>query len=127
MNNEELKKKLEQLKIEDSIWTIYIGIIILSWYSNDLERKYYLYHDLESKKKYREILIFIFSILVIVYYYFFYSSLTDIKNLKESDSEKKKKLVYLSAFGSLLIFISGIIFLYIAILDEDLTVEVAFN
>ena len=33
MNKEELDNKLKELKIEDFIWFIYIGIIILSWYS----------------------------------------------------------------------------------------------
>ena len=36
MNYDELNKKLEELKIEDFIWVIYIGIIVLSWYSNSL-------------------------------------------------------------------------------------------
>ena len=64
MNYNELNDKLKELKIEDFIWVIYIGIIILSWYSNALERRYYVYNDLESKEKYRKIIIFIFSILV---------------------------------------------------------------
>ena len=41
MSNE-LEKKLKQIKIENLIWVVYIGIIILSWYSNYLERNYYL-------------------------------------------------------------------------------------
>ena len=44
-----------------------------------------------------------------------------------NDSEKKKRLLYLSFLASLLIFISGIIFLYIAISDTDLNVELSFN
>ena len=56
MNKEELDNKLKELKIEDFIWFIYIGIIILSWYSNTLERKYFIYNDLESKEKYRKII-----------------------------------------------------------------------
>ena len=43
MNNYKLQNKLVQLKIEDYIWVIYIGIILLSWYSNSLERKYFIY------------------------------------------------------------------------------------
>ena len=38
-------------------------------------------------------------------------------------SEEKKRLVLLSFIGSLLITISGFIFLYIAIRDEELNVE----
>lgn len=38
MNHDELSRKLKQLKTEDFIWLIYIGIIIMSWYSNNLEK-----------------------------------------------------------------------------------------
>ena len=122
-----MNEKLKQLTIEDNIWIIYIGIIILSWYSNSLERKYYLFNDLISKDNYRKIIIIIFSILVIVYYYFLKSSYNDFINLKENDSPKKKLLITLSFIASLLIFISGIIYLYIALNDNDLSVELAFN
>lgn len=125
--NKEIEDRLKQINIENKIWIIYIGIIILSWYSNYLEKKYFLNNDLASRKKYRDIIILIFSILTIVYFYFLKSSIDDINNLKPTDSTKKKNLVYLSFIGSLLIFISGIIFLYIAIIDDNISVEVAFN
>jgi len=126
MSNE-LEEKLKQLRIEDFIWVIYIGIIFLSYYSNYLERKYYVSGDVNSKNKYRNIMILIFSILIIVYLYFLYDSYKSINGLNCNDSEKKKRLLYLSFLASLLIFISGIIFLYIAVYDTDLNVELAFN
>lgn len=122
-----LQEKLKQLDIEDFIWVIYIFIILMSWYSNHLERKYFIYKSEEDKKRYRTIIVFIFSILIIVYLYFLNSSLEDIKKLSPRDTEKKKQLVYLSFIGSLLIFVSGAIFLYIALVDEDINVELAFN
>lgn len=127
MNYNEINNKLKEINIEDNIWLIYVGIILLSWYSNSLERKYFLYNDLDSKDKYRKIIIIIFSILVIVYIYFFQSSIDDIHFLKSTDSIKKIKLTELSAIGSLLIVISGLIFLYIAYTDQDIDVEIAFN
>lgn len=127
MNNKELEEKLRQLTTEDYIWIIYIGIIFLSYYSNSLERKYYVFNDIKSKEKYREIMVTIFLILSIVYLYFLKSSINDLKKLKPYDTEKKKRLVYLSFIASLLIAISGFIFLYIAISDEELNVELAFN
>lgn len=127
MNNEELSRRLKQLKIEDFIWIIYIGIIFFSLYSNSFERRYFLYNDLKSKEKYRKLMIGIFIILVIVYTYFFKDSLEDVKSLKIYDTEKKKNLTKLSFIGSFLILVSGIIFLYIAIEDEDIDIELAFN
>lgn len=127
MNYNSLDDKLKQLKIEDFIWLIYIFIIFLSWYSNSLERKYFIYNDVESKDKYRKIIIFIFSILIIVYLYFLKDSYNDIQNLNKYDSLKTKRLIFLSFVASLLIVISGFIFLYIAVEDKDLNVELAFN
>ena len=124
---DELQEKLKEINIENFIWLIYIGIIILSWYSNYLEKKYYLNKDLLAKEKYRKILIFIFTILVLVYYYFLSDSYKGVKDLKYYDSTKKKELVNLSFIASFLIFISGIIFLYIAVVDTELNVELAFN
>ena len=127
MDYSDLQEKLRELKTEDFIWVIYIGIIILSLISNNFERDYFVNNNIESKNIYRNILIIIFAILTIVYIYFLKESIDDIRNLKPSDSEQKKVFVYLSALGSFLILVSGIIFLFIAIADENIDVELAFN
>lgn len=121
-----IEDKLKEIKTEDFIWFIYIGIIILSYYANSLEEKYYLNNDQNAKDNYRIIMIIIFSILIVVYSYFLKSSYSDLKNINNMD--EKKKLLFISSFvASLLIFISGIIFLIIAIYDKDIEVELAFN
>lgn len=127
MNNYDLKEKLKQITIEDYIWIIYLGIIFLSWYGNSFERKYYKNNDLNSKTKYQNITILIFSILIIVYLYFLKNSINDIKNIKPYYNKKKKDLIYLSFLGSLFVALSGAIFLFIAITDNNLDVEIAFN
>lgn len=127
MDYESLNKKLKQLKIEDFIWIIYIGIIFMSWYANSLEKKYFIYNDLVSREKYRKMMIFIFSILIVIYFYFLKDSYDDVKNINPCESDEIKNLTFLSYIGSLLIFVSGLIFLYIAIKDEELNVELAFN
>ena len=66
------------------------------------------------------------NILLIVYLYFLSDSFDDIKNLNCYSNEKREK-VLLSFTASLLIFISGLIFLYLAYTDENLDVELAFN
>ena len=127
MNQEEINQKIKEINTEDMIWIVYIGIIFLSFVSNHFERKYYLNNDINSREKYQKILIFIFSVLLIVYIYFLKGSIDSIKKLKETDSKKKKEMVYLSFIASLLIAISGVIFLYIAIIDDNLDAELAFN
>ena len=123
----DIQNRLKEIQIEDFIWIIYLGIIALSFYSNYLEKDFFLNNNINSKNKYQSIIILIFSILVIVYAYFLYDSYQSIKSLKDSDTDKTKLLTYLSFYASLLIFISGLIFLYIAINDENLNIELAFN
>ena len=124
--NDEIITRLKEIKIEDNIWIIYLGIIFLSFYSNELEKDYFINKNESSKEQYRIIMIIIFSILIIVYYYFLKSSIDDLSNISKYDEDKKEKVI-LSFIGSLLIFISGIIFLYLAIKDDNLDVELAFN
>ncbi len=122
-----MNERLKEIDIENHIWIIYVLIIMASWYSNKLEKDYFIYKNELYKEQYRQLIIRIFFILLIVYLYFFKSSFDGIRELKDSDTLKKKKLTELSAIASLLIFISGLIFLYIAYKDTDISVEVAFN
>lgn len=119
--------RLRDIKMENYIWIIYIVIIILSYYGNYKEKMYILYQDNKDKEEYRRILIFIFSILVIVYYYFTKESYSDYKEMENSSDERKKRLTFISFLGSLFVLISGILFLSIAILDENIDVEIAFS
>lgn len=127
MNYEDITNRLREIKIEDFIWLIYIGIIFFSWFANSLERKYFINRDNDSREKYRTVMTGIFIVLVIVYFYFLKESYEDLRELKTTDSEKKKRLTWLSFIASLLIFISGIVILYIIISDEFIEVEIAFN
>ena len=127
MTYEELNNKIKQTRMEDYIWVIYVVIIVLSWYSNTLERKYFIFKDLKSKEDYKKVITFIFFVVVLIYIYFFKNSLDDFVNLKPSDSNYKKKIVSLSFLASSFILLSGIIFLYLAIVDGGINVELAFN
>lgn len=122
-----MNDRLKDIKVENFVWLIYFFIIFLSYYANYKETNFILYNDNKSKREYQNLLILIFSILLIVYLYFAYSSYEDIKDLKSYDTDKKKYLTYASFIGSFLILISGIIFWIIAILDEEIDVELAFN
>ena len=119
--------RLQDIRIENYIWVIYIIIIFISWYANSKEKKFILYNDEASRREYQILLVLIFSILLIIYYYFTKSSYDDLNELTINDSNKKIILTYASFIASLLIFISGMIFLTIAIMDEEIDVELAFN
>ncbi len=126
-NMDEDVSRLKDIKIENYIWIIYIGIIVLSWYANSKEKNYILTKSEKSKKEYQWLMILIFSILLLIYYYFAKDSYDDILELKPGDSNKKVLLRYASFIGSFLILISGIIFLIIAIVDDNIDTEIAFN
>ena len=85
-------EKLNDIKIENMVWLVYIGIIILSYYANSKEKKYLLYNDQKEKKEYQDLLIIIFSILLVIYYHFAKDSYEDVQKLNNFDSNKKKTL-----------------------------------
>lgn len=124
--NEDLNR-LKDIKVENYIWIIYIGIIVLSWYANSKEKDFIINKNENSKKKYQALMILIFTILLFIYYYFTIDSYDDVRELTSLDSKKKIVLRYASFVGSFLILISGIIFLIIAILDDNIDTEIAFN
>lgn len=124
--NEDLSR-LKDIKIENYIWIIYIGIIVLSWYANSKEKDFIINKNENSKKEYQALMILIFTILLFIYYYFTIDSYDDVNELTPLDSKKKIILRYASFVGSFLILISGIIFLIIAILDDNIDTEIAFN
>lgn len=123
----ETSKRLKQINTENFIWIIYFFLIGMCLYANHFEKKIFLNNDEYSKEKYRKMTIIIFIIAVIIYIYFFIDNYRDFKSLKQTDSIKKKKLNELSLLGSSLILISGLIFLYIAVVDINLDVELAFD
>jgi uncharacterized membrane protein len=127
MNNESIEKRLEKIKIEDIIWILYLIIIILSFIANSIERNYFIKNEIKDKKTYQNLMIFIFTILCIVYAYFTYDNYKDIKELKSYDSDTKIEFTYISFIATLLVLISGLLFLYIAINDENIETEIAFN
>ena len=127
MNYEEINERINKINIENFVWLIYIGIICLNWYANKVEKEYFINNNLKSRNEYRKLMLLIFIILNIIYFYFSIDSYNELKKIKPTYSEQKKNLVFLSFIGSLLIFISGLIFIYIIIKDESIDVEIAFS
>lgn len=123
----EKQERLEDIKIENNIWLLYLVIIGLSYISNEYEKKYFLFNDQKAKKTYRTLTIIIFATVAVVYFYFASDAIENVKNLKPWDSKQKVTLTNLNALASSLILIAGLIFIYIAIVDTELNVEIAFN
>jgi len=119
-------KRIKQINVENKVWIIYFFLIGLCLYGNKIEKNYFLYGNNYDKERYRKITIFIFSIAVIVYLYFFIDSYKDAHNI-EPYNQKKKTYSDLSLLGSTLILLSGLILLYLAIVDKKRELGLAFN
>ena len=125
--NEDIIKRLKTLEVEDFIWLILICLILLSFYSNIIERDYLITGNEIQKHNYRTLTIFIFSTALLTYLYYANDSKKQYQELKATDTDKKKRNVTLSYIASILIVIAGVIFVYIAITDTELDIELAYN
>lgn len=121
------KDILNEIETENFIWIIYLFIIGFSFVANAFEKDYYVNNNLESKDKYRVINIFIFSVALLIYLYFFRGNYRIVSELSIFDSKEKKRFNELNFVASALIVVAGAILLYIAIFDENLDTEIAFN
>lgn len=73
--------RLKDIQIENLVWVIYIGIIVLSWYANSKEKQFILFQDEKSRQEYQNLLILIFTILIFIYFYFTKDSYEDLQSL----------------------------------------------
>lgn len=124
MGNSEIIKEIET---ENFVWIIYLFIIGLSFLANKFEKDYYINGNIDDKKKYRIINIFIFSVVLVIYIYFFKENIKSVNKLNCNDSYEKIMFNKLNLLATSLIVIAGIIYLYIAIKDKNLETEIAFN
>ena len=120
-------ERLKAIEIEDYIWILYLVIIFLSFYANELEKKYFLCNDLKAKEDYRKLMILIFAVVLGVYYYFFEDGYKSVKGLTPRDSQNKVFFTNLNFIATILILIAGIIFLFIAVFDTSIETEIAFS
>ena len=125
MNNN-IEKRLKQINIENNIWLIYLIIIGLSFYSNKLEKDYFINKNIISKETYRKINTIIFIVLILVYSYFEEDAINSFFN-NQNKTSKQKEYDTLILIASTTILISGFIFLYIILDDKNLDAEIAFN
>lgn len=126
MDNE-LRRRLEQIDIENFVFGIFIILILLAYYANSREKDYFINKNEEAKKEYYYIQIIIFSITVIISAYYVYDSYQEINYLRYDEYSKRKEYAYLSLIGSAAALIAGLIFLYIAITDTEIDAEISLG
>ena len=118
-------ERLKQIEVENKIWIIYLIIIGLSYYSNYYEKDYFTKNNINSKNKYKKINSLIFTSLLLIYAYFEKEAIQSFLNKDKTSTQKKYDNLIL--FASTAILISGFIFLYIVLDDNNLETEIAFN
>ena len=123
--NSDIQERLKQIQMENNIWIIYLVIIGFSYYANYLETNYFITKNPQSKLQYRKINAYIFITLILVYLYFEKDAWTSFQKKRKNETEKKYDTLILIATTAVLI--SGFIFLYIILEDEDLETEIAFS
>ena len=117
MNNN-IEKRLKQINIENNIWLIYLIIIGLSFYSNKLEKDYFINKNNISKETYRKINTIIFIVLILVYSYFEEDAIESFFN-NQNKTSKQKKYDSLILIAATAILVSGFIFLYIIMTTQN--------
>lgn len=122
--NDNLKKRLKEIEVEDMVLGIFIVIIILAYTANKIEKNYFIKGLEIDKKKYYYLSIFIFSIVVIINIYFFKISYEDVVTITDDIPNNVKEYAYLTLLASILSLIAGIIILYIAISDTEIDAEI---
>jgi len=116
--------RIREIDIENIIFIIYYVIITLSLIDNYIEKRYLIYRNEEDKKRYRDLLFIIFGTAFLIYLYY---TIIGIKELKDISDIEVKRLTELSLVASILVLISGAIYLYIIYKDQDVNVEIAFS
>lgn len=124
MDNE-IKGRLNLIKVENLFLLIFIFIIILSYIANWFEKEYFINKDNEDKEKYRNIQTFVFFIVVLINIYYVKISYDEFINLKNEDYSERKKYSNLSLIASLAALIASSIILYIAITDRNIDAEIS--
>ncbi len=125
--NKDLKETLNELRIEDIIWVIYIFIAIFAIVSNHFERKFELKHQKKDAKTFQTINTDIFIITFIIYLYFLYINYKRVKKLNPNSSLKEIITTQASFIVAILFLIGGLISLLISIFGTNEEDDVFLN
>lgn len=118
-NNSMDSETLNEVRIEDYIWIVYIFLAVFALISNYYEKEYLKKHTKKDENIFRTINTEIFIVTFIIYLYFAYINFKHIKRLDPHSSPKQIFLANAGLIAALLFLIGGAISLYISIIGED--------
>ena len=117
-----MNEKLQEIKIENYIISIYYILLTIYLYANTIEVNYIKYGNQTDKDKYRLLLYIVFGTTFIITLYY---SIESLKSLKEITDKEVYKLKELSTIANILVLIASIIIIYIIYKDKDINLEVS--
>ena len=117
-----MNEKLQEIKIENYIISIYYILLTIYLYANTIEVNYIKYGNQTDKDTYRLLLYIVFGTTFIITLYY---SIESLKSLKEITDEEVYKLKELSTIANILVLIASIIIIYIIYKDKDINLEVS--
>ena len=110
---------LNEIRIEDYIWIIYIFLAIFAIVSNYFEKEYLKKHDKKDENTFRTINTEIFIVTFLIYLYFVYINYKHIKRLDENSSPKQVLLANIGLIAAIIFLIGGGLNLFISIFGDD--------
>lgn len=100
------------LKNENIVWLLYLCFAIAGIHSNNLELEDIKNHNDNNKKKYKTINVIILIIALFIYIYFI-----NLTYKRYNKNHKKEDL--LTSIAATLVFIAGLIFLYVELTGDE--------
>ncbi len=109
----EIEEQLNELKIEDYIWLLFIFVSIVALISNYYERKYVVTKNKKDFKIYKTINIDLLIISFLVYLYFSLLSYKKYKQTLKTGNIRELFFSKLNLFATSLFLIAGLLNIFI--------------
>lgn len=110
---------LNEIRMEDYIWFIYIFLAIFAIISNHYERKYLEKHNKYDENSFRTINTSIFTITFFIYLYFVIINYKHIKKMNANATPRQIRIANAGFIAAVIFLIGGIINLLISIFGND--------
>jgi len=107
--------KLQRLRTEDFVWTIYFFIALAAIISDKYEREFILTNSQHCKKIFKTINIVVLSVAFFIYLYFLLINYEDVKTLRRDATKKEVITSHLAVVASILFLVGGIATLFVEI------------
>ncbi|MCI6265228.1 MAG: hypothetical protein MR598_00085 [Erysipelotrichaceae bacterium] len=109
--------QLTELKIDEWIWITFIALSLLNIFGDEYEKDYCLNNDIEKDRIAKKIFTFTVFISLLIYLYLAYQRYHKVKKLRLQCQDSK--IWETRLFGSMLVVLATILFLYCQIEDTN--------